>query len=212
MRSETYVHDMDEILAEKEKYAKEFAEGNENLEKALLCLWGKGLTTTACCAGHPVEETEEYINYNNPAITFYFDDDYEELVRLISSLDKNNIINIDFFVGSELKTVSIQGIKERTNEFFIDMCKDNNIIDENIKKILDLMKSTELTGDTEIPATISIYIKYKDGNIDFVGLSTIDKSIADKIKQHFKCEEYNYCDIKHYSFKMEDLDFINYFN
>ncbi|MCR4581407.1 MAG: hypothetical protein K5666_02725 [Bacilli bacterium] len=210
MKNTTYVHVMGTVLAEKDKYAKEFSEGNEYLEKALLHLWDKGLATTGCCAGHPVEETEHYIYNNNPTMTFCFDDNCEELIKLISSMNKKNIIDLSICVGAQLRTVSLNGVKEKTTEFFTDMCNDYTNVDENIRGLFSLALSTDLTGDYEIPSSIDVYIKYKDGEVDCIGISTIKNEIADKLKQHYECEEYTYCDQTYYSFKVNDYEFLRY--
>ena len=93
---------------------------------------------------------------------------------------------------------------------FTDMCNDYTNVDENIRGLFSLALSIDLTGDYEIPSSIDVYIKYKDGEVDCIGISTIKNEIADKLKQHYECEEYTYGDQTYYSFRVNDYEFLRY--
>jgi hypothetical protein len=112
---------MNEVLQDRINNAKVFSEGNVFLEKTLLKLWDEGYSTTACCAGHPVEENENYYYPNDPNISLrYNEDNYEDIVRLLSSVDLNNLK--DLSVASN-KVLHLTGVKNKTNEFFNDLNK-----------------------------------------------------------------------------------------
>ena len=47
--------------SEQQRYAKDFSENDKDLENLLLFLWGNGINTIACCAGHIQRNDKPYI-------------------------------------------------------------------------------------------------------------------------------------------------------
>lgn len=73
--------EMNEIFKNKELYAKEFSEGDIELEKLLLFLWKHEIETIACCAGHSDAERESY-----PYIAIKIKEEYiDELLKFVDN-------------------------------------------------------------------------------------------------------------------------------
>lgn len=90
VHTEFYNEDVD-----RKEIAKQFSEGDEQLEKCLLDLWNNGIQTTACCCGH---DTEEYTRL--PYISLEFNHDVSGLINNLYSYmnlpENRNSIELDF--------------------------------------------------------------------------------------------------------------------
>lgn len=202
MRNTTYSYDMKEVLQDRINNAKVFSEGNVFLEKTLLKLWDEGYSTTACCAGHPVEENENYYYPNDPNISLrYNEDNYEDIVRLLSSVDLNNLK--DLSVASN-KVLHLTGVKNKTNEFFNDL---NKKFDEYEERVDALIKST-LEASTEQNTRYDVNITFKNGTLDDISLTTDNQQFISKLVDIYEYDTYEYDGKTYYTFKFKDLGFL----
>ena len=131
MRNITSVISQEVINKDKIKYAHEFSEGNETLEKCLLTFWNEGFETIGCCNGH--DDHKSYIG-------FKLDD---KAIRLLSNIQKQNIkITFVSLFNKEKQNIHFS-IKEINNDnMFDDILKTYNCnkeIDENIKKVINFI-------------------------------------------------------------------------
>ena len=197
MDNNNFLEEMKNILLDKDNYAKKFAEGNIDLENALLSLWDKGYCTTACCAGHETVETESYIYNNDPAIVVYYENDVEKEISLISSLDKNNIKSIDIF--SEHNCITFTGIKDNKSLFFKDFSKDYDKFDDNYKLLMEFSLNNDLDVD----------ISYNNGEIEKIMITTTNQDVANLLKDYAECNEYEYDNKDYYYFNLKDFSFLD---
>lgn len=120
--------DINEILCNMDKYAKEFSEGEPQLEKTLKKLWENEFVTIGCCKGHG-DHRRQYIGIKRK--------DNRKIVKLLSALNKEDI-TITFL----LKNVVIKKNKESDIYFnVLDSLEklDDIKIDEDILKVIDFI-------------------------------------------------------------------------
>ena len=67
-------------LKDYEKAARDFSEGNKELEKLLLNCFHRGIQTTACCGGHENENRKPYISFS------YSPENEQVIYALLSNL------------------------------------------------------------------------------------------------------------------------------
>ena len=86
-------HTIDEIKnSGMAKSAKEFSEGDKNLESILLNLWEMGIETVACCIGRNEENhPEDDSIFKIPYLTIKIDEqNYSKVITLIKHIMQNN--------------------------------------------------------------------------------------------------------------------------
>lgn len=158
-----------DILNNKYELAKEYSEGSSELEKCLLKLWNNGFETIGCCKGHADKPKSK------PYIGFKFND-IEKSVRLLSSLDKENII-INFTSQDHKKTFVIRKNSEPIYDNIMNAI-DGYKIDNDIMKILTFLSNYD---DAEY---ITIRIYYKDNEYK-VYVNTVNPKIIDEFKEKY---------------------------
>lgn len=95
IHTEFYNEDVD-----RKEIAKQFSEGDEQLEKCLLELWDNGIQTTACCRGHDTNEhkCQPYISLKfNHGIHGLIDN----LYNYICLPENRHSIELDFLYNSK---------------------------------------------------------------------------------------------------------------
>ena len=138
MKSITPVISQNLIDLNKEKYAKEFSEGNSSLEKCLLLLWDKGYKTIGCCGGH-----------NNKGAYIGFELD-KKTAKFLSNMKKDNI-----------KITFSSLINEKTNQLHFTIKEINNDkIFENIIKSHNKDKPIDNNIVTAINFILKKYLGY----------------------------------------------------
>lgn len=129
IHTEFYNEDVD-----RKEIAKQFSEGDEQLEKCLLELWNNGIQTTACCRGH---DTDEYIY--RPYIMLKFDHNIYGLIDNLYNYmvlpENRDSIGLDF--GYDYKNgrfnFSITMDSEQSKQQclnFISRCLNNHKSDD----------------------------------------------------------------------------------
>lgn len=175
MKNENYSNiDFNEIIKNKEKYAKVFSEGSKELEKTLLSLWNKGIETKGCCKGHDDKKSKQYIGIS-------LDKNLDMVVHLLSSLDKNNL------------HISIVRLKD---DYLVSIKKYNNEdIYDNIIKSIDgkaLNKNIENTVNKTLKYKLDYYINihyyYKNNKLKECHFITNDPNIINKSKNKYEIE------------------------
>ena len=162
---------MDVILKNIDKYAKEFSEGDESLEKVLKLLWTNGFETIGCCRGH--DNKKSYIGLNIK--------DEDKIIKLLSSLDKNNII-ITFNSSNKYYNCSIKSYEENNNAIFkniLDSFSKENI-DDNIKSIIEEIKNRKSSD------VLNIWLYYKNGKEPNEYRNTMDKELIEEYKKKYE--------------------------
>lgn len=109
---------------QKAEQAKEFSEGNKDLEDILLFLWSKGIKTIACCKGHE--------NHGRPYVFFHINKIDDKVFRRIlvglSDIQK---------CESEISAGRLPEIGFRESSFSISL-ENQNV--QDFKKILKVLK------------------------------------------------------------------------
>lgn len=119
---------MNEILCNMDKYAKEFSEGEPQLENVLKNLWKNNFKTIGCCKGHE-DHGRQYIGLKRK--------DNKKIVKLLSGLSKDDLTITFLF-----KNVGIQKNKESDiySNVLNSLEETNEVkIDEDILKVIDFI-------------------------------------------------------------------------
>ena len=122
------------------KAAKEFSEGDKELEKLLLYCFSNRIKTVACCKGHKE-------NKSLPYIAFSYNENNKEFIYNLMSLFNNYDINISFVKSIGGYIFSIRSIKEdfelfkTINNYLEEKTKDINITDD-FKQYIDIMDTS----------------------------------------------------------------------
>jgi len=106
------------------KAAKEFSEGDKELEKLLLYCFSNRIKTVACCKGHKEKETLPYISLS-------YNENNKEIIYEMMSLFNNYDINISFIKSIGGYIFSIYSLKENFELFKII----NNYLKSKTKEI-----------------------------------------------------------------------------
>ena len=123
--------DINEILCNMDKYAKEFSEGEPQLEKTLKKLWENDFVTIGCCKGHK-DHGRQYIGLKRK--------DNKKIMKLLSALNKEDI-TISFL----FKNISIK--KNKESDIYSNVLNslekvDDIKIDEDILKVIDFIDNS----------------------------------------------------------------------
>lgn len=180
------VFDINIILEDIDKYAKEFSEGDKLLEKVLKLLWTNGFETVGCCRGH--EDKKSYVGFK---IT-----DEDKTIKLLSSLDKNNIVIT--FTSSEKDSIStIKSYVNNDNSIFKNILDSftKEKIDDEIKSVVEEIKNRKNKD--------YLNIRYYYENSESVNeyRNTTDKKLIEEYKK--KYELTNVIN-EHYFFKVKE--------
>lgn len=143
MKNTVGVIDMDTILANKEKYALEFSEGNQLLKTLLLKLWDNGIFTRGCCIGHE-EEEEIFGSYIGIDL---LNSDINKVLCFFDNIEKDNLY---ISSTSDFSNVgcSVHSFDKNDNHFFNNLINalektnshnDTKLVSEYMKKI-DIIK------------------------------------------------------------------------
>lgn len=97
----------EDIKKNKEKYAKEFSEGNSDLESCLLKLWNNDICTVGCCIGHGI---------SSPYIAFELNYNVDSIKKILNNIIKENI-RLNFTCNEFNKTIGIKSID--SNDFSV---------------------------------------------------------------------------------------------
>ena len=187
MKNSTTKVCINDLIQQKEKFAKMFSEGNNNLEICLLKLWNNNIYTIGCCAGHSEKVPYIGIDLNNSNIN--------NVITLLNNLKKDNI-KLTFTSNTITHYVGIKGIDINDKTIF------NNITDS----INNISKSDEFKEQiNEILNWNNGYINYQyiyKNNILVSKYCATNNS--DKIKEFI--DKYNYKVLNeknnYYSFKL----------
>lgn len=113
-----------EVLKNKDYFAKIFSEGNPDLEKLLLDLWDREIETYMCCTGHEIGDAA-YVMVYLPL------DDKERMYNVISSV--YNLTGVSTRIGREHQKDSILiDVKSYITDRFFRTINSN--LDKNISK------------------------------------------------------------------------------
>lgn len=170
---------IEEINNNIDYYAREFSEGNPNLENLLKEMWARNFETVGCCTGHDNDESAK------PYIAFKVNDKNKTL-NLISSINKNNI-RIGFTTNKgEINC----GITSRNRQdIFNDIIKSLDKTNTNmyLKEVLDKVFDLNRVNFN------NLIIYYDDnGNIEGIRLNTDDNNTIEKlIKDNYSYQPLN---------------------
>lgn len=167
-----------------EKAAKDFSEGNENLEKLLLNCFKNNIKTLASCAGHKDEPNKRD---TNPYMLFEFcDQNIETIEKILEKFQDNPNVEIEFknFPG-ERPQFQIEGKKEFADDMFKDIleaCSSKQLVNKRNMKpqllyMMDIMKRTDKHANTLI-----LGHKIKDGK-DSYDIATSEPKYELKINK-----------------------------
>lgn len=159
---------IDEIKNNIDYYAKEFSEGNPNLENLLKEMWNRNFETVGCCTGHDNDKSAK------PYIAFKVNDKNKTL-NLISSINKKNIrISFTTNEGEINCIITSRNRQDIFNDIIKSLDRTNTDIDLN--KLLD--KVINLNKDSYN----NLLIYYDDnGNIESIRFNTEDKDTIEKL-------------------------------
>lgn len=148
------VYSREEILKDKERFAKEFSEGNPMLEQILLFCFNNGIETFGCCAGHLKSNGTTSMS---PYIAMKKDETSEAFIsNLISKLKDENEISL--------------GMQNVLNRISFTMHFGHNDSDYFWGKILEVLESTKQDErekyEAEIPKPFSKLQNFLDENGD----------------------------------------------
>jgi len=136
-----------------ENAAKQFAEGNNVLEKVLLNLWDMGIETTACCKGeHTKDHNADYdMFFKFPYISFNItEDNKEKLIKLIHYISnekgnsKPNIVYKNYIFNNEYFSVLVL---ERT---FLSNANANKMFDQLLSAIQKMQEDVKIKKDEDV--------------------------------------------------------------
>lgn len=126
-----------------QKAAKDFAEGNKELERLLLNRFSKGIKTTACCGGHEDKNRKPYISFS-------YSSENEQLIYAIISKLKDSGFNFRYNKLSSGK--SFFSVEEDSSFDFSKVSTLFNAIN-NIINSFDIEKDSY----AELPRDLQIY-------------------------------------------------------
>lgn len=120
--------------------AKEFSEGNKDLEKLLLYCFGNGIKTVACCAGHKEKSQLPYIALS-------YNENNKELIYHLMTLFNNSDIFISYTKSIGGCIFSIHSVKEDFELFKVinnslEINDKSRTITEDFKMYIDIMNAS----------------------------------------------------------------------
>lgn len=156
------------ILNDVDKYAKEFSEGDPLLEQTLKVLWNSGFETKGCCRGHDNKRAYIGIKIN----------DTDKTIKLLSSLNKNDIIITFLSYEGEL-SCSIKSYNN--NDIFSNILNsfDKNIVDNEIEKVINKL-AVRKNKDY-----LNVHFYYNGSTLPKMYINTTDLELINKYKNKF---------------------------
>ena len=172
----------EDILNNIDKYAKEFSEENENLEKVLKLLWNDGFETVGCCGDN---SNTSYIGFKVV--------DINKLIRLFSSINKSDV-RIAIVKNASSFTCSIK--KYKNEDIFLNILNNynKNLVDNDIKRLF------EKFNDYKGIEYINSQYYYFDNNL-YKYFNTSDLDIVNDFKDKYEYKVLNEA-LHLYSFKI----------
>lgn len=132
--------EMEEVLENKEKWAKIFSEGNEELEQLLLNLWQHNIDTYMCCTGHEYGDT--------PYIVMYIPFENKEMIyKIINSIYNEEHVLIKLGKEYQKKELMIDIRSYVSPDFFAPI---NNSLNKEVSKNeinKEIIKAVELLSN-----------------------------------------------------------------
>ena len=163
---ENVVEDFSKLSHDKQElYAEKFCENNEDLKRLLLKMWGNGIQTYACCAGHEISEgtlANGIVLGTNPYL--YFDvktlneKQQSKLYKNLIMISKNlNLIDefsfeLDNCMGFVKHGVSIRLKNDNVafkvlNDLFDTILKKEGLIEQAKQFLIKRNKDDGLTSE-----------------------------------------------------------------
>ena len=167
------VKKIDEILKNKEQYAKEFSEGDPSLEKVLKLLWNEGFETIGCCAGHPDKKIKPYVGIRLKNI--------EKAINLLSSLDKKDV-HISFVSFKGLNSFAIR--KNKDENAFENILKSYNKKGTKEDEVLKTITNKILNRKSE--DYLNVHCFYNDNEFPRIYINTTDLNLITDYKQKYE--------------------------
>jgi len=180
------------------KYAKKYSEGCPELEELLLFMWGNGINTFSCCAGHEPEHHGNSIYPNEPFILFdirRFNN--QELRNLITKLiilnESSKISFLEILVESKLfdskefmKSVEEGNIEGDFFERHSIELRFNDKNNKHFKELLEILQSVKLKNNALMS---KLKNKLKQFNIKMLNFKDFVNAVARL--NDFSLEDYN---------------------
>ncbi len=214
-------------LEELKERAKDYSEGNEDLEKTLLILWDKQIRTKACCVGHDDE------SYGYFCFLLDNDESFKYLKNIYQWLRMGEREEIKLSI--ENKSASLYFPRQYSNFVFSslkELCNKEDELSEEFDSLLDIMNTCDtmnLISRFELSnkdVHIFVYNHFDciiklDDNVSY-SIDDIEKnepqlpfyvecSFADYERVHSYIQKH-YANFEGYGLVFEPIDTIDYFD
>ena len=177
-----------EFLADKEKYADMFSEGNKILKELLLYAWDNNIYTRASCIGHN-EEEKPYITFDYNSVSL------KGLSALINSASDNERLYISITKHHNFENFTFNDISMGTNNFFEFILNNLKKQSENINELYLLINNCINKYDYKIGGFQTTITK-KDNCWEVGFCIFCDVYIAPEFKENRTEEELESIDFK----------------
>jgi len=172
LKNGLYVGDITKLSQEEKlKYAKMFAEGCKELEDLMMKMWGMGIRTYACCAGHQYD-CGDHVNTRLPYISF----DIKKLSenqqkKLLSSLLKNedDVFEFTFQIDNLEKERHVLGLHLRNSEKGF----------KYLSELLDVVNNNKIDYNEDSLSSKEKYLIDSIIDLNSIGLVKYLKSVKD---------------------------------
>ncbi len=179
----------EDIITDKEKYAKVFSEGDIYLEKLLLEVWNQGIHTIGCCRGH--NEKKSYI-------AFDLNVNIDKVIDILKKIKKENL-GISFIHSDNKYSMSIKScnISNSIKNIVNNMNKEIDDLSDDLEKTINYLNNRAKKE------YLNIQFKYLN-NSKIIYINTWDKELINELK-----DKYDYMILNEklelYQFKIEKL-------
>ncbi len=172
-RNITNVKEMDEILLDKEKYAEQFSEGDEDLKALLFWCWENNFPTLACCCGHGEGESG-YVSFR------IINKNYDLFFYLYETLKNKKGYNL--YIYATHFGVILKGTKNETNfKDLLEIIKGfRPTKSESLKDILKIIEN-----DNKFTSHIRIYPFKNSMSVNLHVIYDLNRASVEEIKKDF---------------------------